>query len=136
MSIQAQILNTFKKLQKQLNLSYLFIAHDILVITYMSDRVAVMYLGKIVELAKTTEINRNPIHPYTESLYSAVPIPDPITARKSQRIVLQGDVPSPLNLPSGCSFRTRCPYATEKCAEETPPLIDRGDEHYAACWNR
>ena len=135
-SIQAQILNTFKKLQKQLNLSYLFIAHDILVITYMSDRVAVMYLGKIVELAKTTEINRNPIHPYTESLYSAVPIPDPITARKSQRIVLQGDVPSPLNLPSGCSFRTRCPYATEKCAEETPPLIDRGDEHYAACWNR
>lgn len=135
-SIQAQILNTFKKLQEKLNLSYLFIAHDILVITYMSDRVAVMYLGKIVELAETNEINSNPTHPYTESLYSAVPIPDPVTARSSERIVLQGDVPSPLNLPSGCSFRTRCPYATEQCAAETPPLTDRGGGHFVACWNR
>ena len=135
-SIQAQILNMFKDLQDQLDLSYLFIAHDILVVTYMSDRIAVMYLGKMVELAKTDEINDNPIHPYTQSLFSAVPIPDPITARKSNRIVLEGDVPSPLHVPSGCAFRTRCPYATEQCALETPPFEDRGDEHYVACWNR
>ena len=135
-SIQAQILNMFKDLQDKLDLSYLFIAHDILVVTYMSDRIAVMYLGKIVELAKTDEINNNPIHPYTESLFSAVPIPDPITARKSNRIVLEGDVPSPLHVPSGCAFRTRCPYATEQCELEAPPFEDRGDEHYVACWNR
>ncbi len=135
-SIQAQILNMFKDLQEQLKLSYLFIAHDILVVTYMSDRIAVMYLGKIVELARTNEINNNPIHPYTESLFSAIPIPDPITARNSQRIVLEGDVPSPLHVPSGCAFRTRCPYATEQCALEAPPFEDRGDEHFVACWNR
>lgn len=135
-SIQAQILNMFKDLQDQLDLSYLFIAHDILVVTYMADRIAVMYLGKIVELAKTDDINRNPIHPYTESLFSAVPIPDPITARQSKRIVLEGDVPSPLHVPSGCAFRTRCPYATEQCALETPPFEDRGGEHFVACWNR
>ncbi|NLA95650.1 MAG: ATP-binding cassette domain-containing protein, partial [Clostridiaceae bacterium] len=135
-SIQAQILNMFKDLQDQLDLSYLFIAHDILVVTYMSDRIAVMYLGKMVELAKTDEINNNPIHPYTQSLFSAVPIPDPITARKSNRIVLEGDVPSPLHVPSGCAFRTRCPYATEQCAMETPPFEDRGVDHYVACWNR
>lgn len=135
-SIQAQILNMFKDLQDQLDLSYLFIAHDILVVTYMSDRIAVMYLGKIVEMAKTDEINNNPIHPYTESLFSAVPIPDPKTARESKRIVLEGDVPSPLHVPSGCAFRTRCRYATEQCALETPPFEDRGDEHFVACWNR
>ncbi len=135
-SIQAQILNMFKDLQEQLNLSYLFIAHDILVVTYMSDRIAVMYLGRIVELAKTNDINNNPIHPYTESLFSAVPIPDPITARSSVRIVLEGDVPSPLHVPSGCAFRTRCPYATEQCALEAPPFEDRGGEHFVACWNR
>jgi oligopeptide transport system ATP-binding protein len=135
-SIQAQILNTFKSLQEKLNLSYLFIAHDILVITYMSDRVAVMYLGKIVELAETREINKNPTHPYTESLYSAVPIPDPVTAKQSRRIMLEGDVPSPLNLPSGCSFRNRCRYATGQCAEKTPLLTDRGGGHFVACWNR
>ena len=135
-SIQAQILNMFKDLQEQLDLSYLFIAHDILVVTYMSDRIAVMYLGKIVEMAKTNEINNNPIHPYTQSLFSAVPIPDPRTARASERIVLEGDVPSPLHVPSGCAFRTRCPYATEQCALETPPFEDRGDEHFVACWNR
>ena len=135
-SIQAQILNMFKDLQEQLDLSYLFIAHDILVVTYMSDRIAVMYLGKIVELAKTDDINENPIHPYTESLFSAVPIPDPRTARESHRIVLEGDVPSPLHVPSGCAFRTRCPYATEQCALEAPPFEDRGGEHFVACWNR
>ena len=135
-SIQAQILNMFKDLQEKLGLSYLFIAHDILVVTYMSDRVAVMYLGKLIELAETNEINDHPIHPYTRSLFSAVPIPDPKTARESQRIVLEGDVPSPLNMPSGCAFRTRCPYATEQCAAEMPPLVDRGSGHFVACWNK
>lgn len=134
-SIQAQILNMFKDLQEKLGLSYLFIAHDILVVTYMSDRVAVMYLGKLIELAETNEINVHPTHPYTRSLFSAVPIPDPKTARESQRIVLEGDVPSPLNMPSGCAFRTRCPYATEQCAAEMPPLVDRGSGHFVACWN-
>lgn len=134
-SIQAQILNMFKDLQEKLGLSYLFIAHDILVVTYMSDRVAVMYLGKLIELAETNEINDHPTHPYTRSLFSAVPIPDPKTARESQRIVLGGDVPSPLNMPSGCAFRTRCPYATEQCAAEMPPLVDRGSGHFVACWN-
>lgn len=135
-SIQAQVLNMFRELQAKLGLSYLFIAHDILVVNYMSDRVAVMYLGKIIELAKTEALEENPIHPYTQSLFSAVPIPDPDTARVSQRIVLEGDVPSPLKMPSGCAFRTRCRYATEKCAQETPPLVDRGDGHLCACWNR
>lgn len=135
-SIQAQILNMFKDLQEKLGLSYLFIAHDILVVTYMSDRVAVMYLGKLIELAETNEINDHPTHPYTRSLFSAVPIPDPKTARESQRIVLGGDVPSPLNMPSGCAFRTRCPYATEQCAAEMPPLVDRGSGHFVACWNK
>ena len=135
-SIQAQVLNMFRELQEKLGLSYLFIAHDILVVNYMSDRVAVMYLGKIIELAKTADIEDKPIHPYTQSLFSAVPIPDPDTARVSQRIVLEGDVPSPLNTPSGCAFRTRCRYATDKCAEEAPPLVDRGDGHLCACWNR
>lgn len=134
-SIQAQILNMFKDLQKKLNLSYLFIAHDILVVNYMSDRVAVMYLGKLVEIAETQELDKNPIHPYTKSLFSAVPIPDPEMARKSERIVLEGDVPSPLDMPSGCPFRTRCAYATEKCAEAMPPLSDRGNDHKVACWN-
>ncbi len=135
-SIQAQILNMFKDLQEKLGLSYLFIAHDILVVTYMSDRVAVMYLGKLIELAETNEINDHPTHPYTRSLFSAVPIPDPKTARESQRIVLEGDVPSPLNMPSGCAFRTRCPYATEQCVAEMPPLVDRGSGHFVACWNK
>ena len=102
----------------------------------MSDRVAVMYLGKLIELAETNEINDHPTHPYTRSLFSAVPIPDPKTARESQRIVLEGDVPSPLNMPSGCAFRTRCPYATEQCAAEMPPLVDRGSGHFVACWNK
>lgn len=135
-SIQAQILNMFKDLQERLNLSYLFIAHDILVVNYMSDRVAVMYLGKIIELAETNDIVNHATHPYTESLLSAVPIPDPETARKSKRIVLEGDVPSPMNLPPGCSFCSRCPIATERCRTELPPLEDRGGGHWVACWNR
>ena len=132
-SIQAQVINMFKDLQKQLGLTYLFIAHDLLVVKHISDRIAVMYLGKMVELADANEIYRNPLHPYSQSLLSAVPIPDPETARKNQRIVLEGDIPSPLNAPSGCPFRTRCPKATEKCAQSMPPLTDRGDGHFVAC---
>lgn len=135
-SIQAQILNMFRSLQDRLGLSYLFIAHDILVVNHMSDRVAVMYLGKIIETATTDEINDHPVHPYTVSLLSAVPVPDPRAARQRKRIILEGDVPSPLNVPSGCAFRTRCPYTSEQCAAEIPPLVDRGGRHFVACWNK
>lgn len=132
-SIQAQILNMFKDLQTRLNLSYLFIAHDILVVSYMSDRIAVMYLGKIIEIGDTMDVINHPTHPYTESLFSAIPLPDPEAARNSKRIVLEGDVPSPLNIPSGCAFRNRCKFVTDLCSEETPNLIDRGNGHMVAC---
>ena len=135
-SIQAQVVNMFEELQEKLGVAYLFIAHDLLVVRHISDRIAVMYLGRLMEIADADELNDNPIHPYTLSLLSAVPIPDPETARKSQRIILEGDVPSPLNMPSGCPFRTRCRYATEQCAKEMPPLTDRGDRHFVACWNK
>lgn len=135
-SIQAQIINTFEDLQKKLNIAYLFIAHDLVVVHHMSQRIAVMYLGKIVETANADELNQTPIHPYTISLLSAVPVPDPDIARTRQRIVLEGDVPSPLNMPSGCPFRTRCRYATEQCAAECPQLTDRGGGHMVACWNK
>lgn len=135
-SIQAQIINTFEDLQKKLNIAYLFIAHDLVVVHHMSQRIAVMYLGKIVETANADELNKSPIHPYTVSLLSAVPVPDPEIARTRQRIVLEGDVPSPLNMPSGCPFRTRCRYATEQCAAECPQLTDRGNGHMVACWNK
>lgn len=135
-SIQAQIINTFEDLQKKLNIAYLFIAHDLVVVHHMSQRIAVMYLGKIVETADANELNKSPIHPYTVSLLSAVPVPDPEIARTRQRIVLEGDVPSPLNMPSGCPFRTRCRYATEQCAVECPQLTDRGNGHMVACWNK
>ena len=135
-SIQAQVVNMFEDLQKQRGLSYLFIAHDLLVVQHISDRIAVMYLGHMMELAEADELMDNPIHPYTESLLSAVPIPDPETARKSKRIVLEGDVPSPLHMPSGCPFRSRCKYATDQCAAQRPELTDRGNGHMGACWNR
>lgn len=134
-SIQAQVLNMFEDLQSKLGVAYLFIAHDLLVVHHLANRIAVMYLGKIVEIADADELNNHPVHPYTLSLLSAVPIPDPKIARERKRIVLEGDVPSPLKMPSGCSFRTRCRYATEKCAEAVPPLEDRGGEHFVACWN-
>lgn len=134
-SIQAQVLNMFEDLQSKLGVAYLFIAHDLLVVHHLANRIAVMYLGKIVEIADADELNSHPAHPYTLSLLSAVPIPDPKIAREKKRIVLEGDVPSPLKMPSGCSFRTRCRYATAKCAEEMPPLLDRGGEHFVACWN-
>ena len=136
MSIQAQVVNMFEELQEKLGVAYLFIAHDLLVVHHISDRIAVMYLGKMMEIADADELNANPIHPYTLSLLSAVPIPDPETARKSHRIVLEGDVPSPLKMPTGCPFRTRCKYATEKCGQEMPQLTDRGNGHMVACWNK
>lgn len=135
-SIQAQVINMFEDLQSQLGVAYLFIAHDLLVVQHISNRIAVMYLGHVVELADANELMSDPKHPYTQSLLSAVPIPDPRTARKKNRIVLEGDVPSPLNMPSGCPFRTRCRYATEQCAMERPELTDRGGGHMVACWNK
>lgn len=135
-SIQAQVINMFEEIQDKLGVAYLFIAHDLLVVHHISDRIAVMYLGRIVETADADELNEKPIHPYTLSLLSAVPIPDPEIARHSKRIILEGDVPSPLNMPSGCAFRTRCRYATEQCAKECPALTDRGNGHFVACWNK
>ena len=135
-SIQAQVINMFEDLQNQLGVAYLFIAHDLLVVQHISNRIAVMYLGHVVELADANELMSDPKHPYTQSLLSAVPIPDPKTARKKNRIVLEGDVPSPLNMPSGCPFRTRCRYATEQCAMDRPELTDRGGGHMVACWNK
>lgn len=135
-SIQAQVINMFEELQEKLGLAYLFIAHDLLVVHHISDRIAVMYLGHIMEIADADELNDNPIHPYTLSLLSAVPIPDPETARRSHRIVLEGDVPSPLKMPTGCPFRTRCRYATEQCAAQRPILTDRGNGHMVACFNK
>ena len=132
-SIQAQVINMFDELQEQMGLTYLFIAHDILVVRHISDRIAVMYLGKMVELADAREIYDHPLHPYTKSLMSAVPQPDPKVARANKRIVLSGDIPSPLNAPSGCPFRTRCPHATAACAEAMPEFKEVSPGHFAAC---
>lgn len=134
-SIQAQVINMFEDLQEQLGLTYLFIAHDLSVVKHISNRIGVMYLGKMVELADSYELTAHPVHPYTKSLISAIPVADPKTARNSQRIVLEGDVPSPLNPPSGCRFRTRCPYATQQCAEEVPEFREVSSGHFAACHN-
>ena len=134
-SIQAQVINMFDELQDQLGLTYLFIAHDLLVVRHISDRIAVMYLGKMVELAEANEIYDHPLHPYTKSLMSAVPLPDPKKARENKRIVLSGDIPSPLNAPSGCPFRTRCPHATEACAASMPEFKEVSSGHFVACHN-
>lgn len=134
-SIQAQIVNMFEDLQSKLGLTYLFIAHDLLVVKHISSRIAVMYLGKLIEIGAADEIYHHPAHPYTISLLSAVPVPDPIVARANQRIHLEGDVPSPLHMPSGCPFRTRCPRATEKCAECMPELKEVAPGHKVACHN-
>ena len=132
-SIQAQIINLLIDLQKKMGLTYLFVAHDLSMVKYMSDRVAVMYLGKIVELAKSEDLYANPQHPYTKALLSAIPVPDPDFEAGKERIVLKGDLPSPVNPPSGCPFRTRCPAATERCAAEVPALRETRPGHIAAC---
>lgn len=132
-SIQAQVINMFDELQDEMNLTYLFIAHDLLIVRHISDRIAVMYLGKMVELADADEIYNRPLHPYSKSLISAVPIPDPKIARANKRIVLSGDIPSPLNAPSGCPFHTRCPYATDICSQSMPEFEEIEKGHFIAC---
>lgn len=132
-SIQAQVINMFDELQEKLGLTYLFIAHDLLVVRHISDRIAVMYIGKMVELADAETIYTRPLHPYSQSLLSAVPVPDPEIARANKRIVLKGDIPSPLNAPSGCPFRTRCQYAKPICAEQVPEFQEVEKGHFVAC---
>lgn len=132
-SIQAQVINMFEDLQEQMGLTYLFIAHDLSAVKHISNRIGVMYLGRMVELTDSYTLVDRPLHPYTKSLISAIPVADPKQARESQRIVLEGDVPSPLNPPSGCTFRTRCPYADERCAAEVPEWKEVENGHFCAC---
>lgn len=134
-SIQAQIINMFEELQETLGLTYLFIAHDLSVVKHISNRIGVMYLGKIVELTGFEELYKHPLHPYTKSLLSAIPIPDPRLSKECHRIILEGDVPSPLNPPSGCRFRTRCRYATVQCTLEEPEFLEVSPSHFVACHN-
>ncbi|GIV67261.1 ABC transporter ATP-binding protein [Caldilinea sp.] len=133
-SIQAQIINLLEDLQEEFGLTYLFIAHDLSVVRHISDRIAVMYLGKIVELAERDELYQNPMHPYTQALLSAVPIPDPVIESQRKRIILEGDVPSPANPPKGCRFSTRCPKVMDLCRQEEPHFKDYGGGHYVACF--
>ena len=132
-SIQSQVVNMLEDLQTENHLTYLFIAHDISVVRHISNRIGVMYLGQMVELAESYELCSHPIHPYTQTLLSAVPLPDPVKSRARQRILLEGDIPSPLDPPSGCRFHTRCPYATERCRSEQPELKEYSPGHFAAC---
>ena len=135
-SIRAQVVNLMQDLQQELGLTYFFIAHDLAVVRHISNRIAIMYAGKIVEIAGRDAIYESPIHPYTEALLSAVPVPDPKVQKARQRIALAGEVPNPLNPPVGCRFETRCTYASEPCCKEEPPLEERNPGHFTACWNR
>ncbi len=132
-SIRAQIINTLEEMQERLNLTYLFISHDLGVVRHTCDRVGVMYLGHIVELVESEELYKNPLHPYTQALLTAIPEPNPEVAKKRNRIILKGEIPSPVNPPSGCKFRTRCPYAKDICAQQVPEFKDHGNGHYVAC---
>ena len=132
-SIQSQVVNMLEDMQQELGLTYLFIAHDLSVVRHISNRIGVMYLGSLVELAESYELNKNPLHPYTKTLLSAVPVPDPEVSRQRQRIVLEGDIPSPMHPPKGCRFHTRCPYATDKCKEAVPEFKEHAPGHWAAC---
>lgn len=132
-SIQSQIVNMLEDMQHDLKLTYLFIAHDLSVVRHISNRIGVMYLGNMVELAESNELNKNPLHPYTKTLLSAVPVPDPEKSRTRRRIILEGDIPSPMNPPSGCRFHTRCPYAMARCKEEVPEFRELAPGHFAAC---
>ncbi|MBN1201836.1 MAG: dipeptide ABC transporter ATP-binding protein [Anaerolineae bacterium] len=132
-SIQAQVVNLLQQLQEDLGLTYLFIAHDLSMVRHLCDRVAVMYLGKIVEVAESEELYTNPLHPYTQALLSAVPVPDPKVEEKRQRIILKGDVPSPINPPTGCNFNTRCPVSIDVCCNEDPQMVEVLPEHWVAC---
>jgi len=133
-SVQAQVLELLRDLQRKLGLTYLFISHDISVVKYMSNRMAVMYLGKVIEIGESNQVFNNPLHPYTQMLFSAVPIPDPKIARGRKRVKPTGEPPSPINPPPGCRFHPRCPYAKDICRKETPPLKEVESGHYVACW--
>lgn len=132
-SIQSQIVNMLEDMQQDMGLTYLFIAHDLSVVRHISNRIGVMYLGNMVELAESNELHKNPLHPYTKTLLSAVPVPDPKKSRARKRIILEGDIPSPMNPPSGCRFHTRCPYAIPRCKEEIPKWREMTTGHFAAC---
>lgn len=132
-SIQAQVVNMLEDLQKELGLTYLFVAHDLSMVRHISTRIGVMYLGKIVEIAESDELYDNPLHPYTEALLSAIPVADPKLARNSGQKIIEGDLPSPMNVPMGCRFHTRCPYARAECAQTEPPLVEKEPGHFVAC---
>ena len=135
-SIQAQVVNVLEDLQKEMGLTYLFVAHDLSMVRHISDRIGVMYLGKIVECGESDEVYDHPLHPYTEALLDSIPIADPKRALSLEKAGIEGDIPSPLNLPSGCRFHTRCPYATPQCSQEEPPFEEREPGHFVACWKK